>query len=178
MFKEVVAFIKQARKEKLQRKAELLKNHNDKLKKEATDKEIEEKTNEDNLDISDDSIKKHSLFENINKCNSGSEDGDEKASEKSDQYDTVFNTNADGVNGVEHDYVNTQEAENEKDNPQPDENSDYANDANADFGVSKTELERYSESDVKVSSIDSDSDESVHDNDTSDKYIEPDEALV
>ena len=178
MFKEAVAFIKQARKEKLQRKAELLKNHNDKLKKETTDKEIEEKTNEHTLDISDDSIKKHSLFENINKCNSGSEDGDDKASEKSDQYDTVFNTNTDGVNGVEHDYVNTQEAENEKDNPQPDEDLDYANDANADFGVSKTELERYSESDVKVTSIDSDSDESVHDNDTNDKHIEPDEALV
>ena len=87
--------IKLTRKEKMERKSELLKKHNDKLKESSKDTEIEEKVKVPplDLDLSDDSIKKPSLFDSINKSKTSSEDGNENKSEKSDQYDTVFEGN-------------------------------------------------------------------------------------
>lgn len=98
VFREVVRLIKLTRKEKLLRKSELLKKHNDNLKQ-SKDTEIEIKVPPVNLDISDDSIKKHSLFENINKANTSSEDGNQNKGEKSDMCDTFFDDNTQHLNG-------------------------------------------------------------------------------
>ena len=184
VFKEVVNLIKLTRKEKLQRKNELLKKHNDNLK-ETKDTEIEIKLpqEKEKLDESDDSIKKYSLFENINKSNSVSEDGNENKSDKSDQYDTVFDENTNsltdntGGNGDEkpHD-----DGIREPDEPIVEDISEPVNDAyeidNGGIDASKTDEEKRSESDIKVTDLDSDTDESLPDNTReNDHGMEPDE---
>ena len=178
VFKEVVTYIKLARKEKLQRKADLLKKHNNDLIKKSKDAEIEEKKTQENLDDSADSIKKYSLFENISKSNSVSEDGDEKASEKSDQYDTVFNENTDDLSDVDKKERKSQINQKDTIEPQTTGNINDATETNdEEHGVSETEDKRYSDSDVKVTDLDSDTDESLQDTHTAEKHIEPDEAV-
>ena len=176
----------------IERKSELLKKHNDKLK-ESKDTEIEEKVPPLDLDLSDDSIKKHSLFDSINKSNPSSEDGNENKSEKSDQYDTVFdgNTNICKPDEVENvSYDNKDEYENvarDLDKTEKGYKVDNARESvrdatesaevlnTSETNVADDNLNNYSDTiskpdgdsnsvtDVKVTDLDSDSDESTQD---------------
>ena len=201
VFKEVVRLIKLTRKEKMERKSELLKKHNNKLKESSKDTEIEETTKVPplDLDLSDDSIKKPSLFDSINKSKTSSEDGNENKSEKSDQYDTVFTGKAnivtpDGVETVSYDNKaydldednrnyesydqnkNAYEANNEHESavlvsnePTEELNTSETNMNTAELDVNDTyankrDVDKNSVTDVKVTDLDSDSDESTQDN--------------
>ena len=180
----MVNLIKLTRKEKLQRKNELLKKHNDNLK-ETKDTEIEIKLpqEKEKLDESDDSIKKYSLFENINKSNSVSEDGNENKSDKSDEYDTVFDENTNSLTdntGDNGDEKSHDDGIREPDEPIVEDISEPVNDAyeidNGGIDASKTDEEKRSESDIKVTDLDSDTDESLPDNTReNDHGMEPDE---